>query len=186
MVGASKLPEVAPVVSTSAQYAAMIGIPPLSEFKPVGVNSERASPNVTFPLLFTNNELNVVPKKFTANGSGTSADEPSSFGKRTFAVNPGKCRIAPLPVKCATNGPAGVLVATVKSAVRGPVVVGLNVTPIVQLLSAPTVAPHAEFSRKSPAAFPTFVTEVILAGESAAFGNLAVCGALVDPTACPS
>lgn len=128
------MPGIAPVVSTSAQYGAMIGINPLFPVKPVGVKSLKACPNVTLPLLLTNNELKFVPKKFSVNGSEISLVDWSSFGGKTFAVNPGKCRIAPFPVRWLTKGPPVAFVAIVRSAVLGPsaVVEGLKVTPMVQ------------------------------------------------------
>src|ERR1700730_1816656 len=138
----------------------MTGSCPLSPVKPLVVKVESAFPKVTLPLLLTNSELNVVPKKSTGNGRLTAPVELSSFAGSGFVANPGSCRMVPLPVKCATVGLNGELEATDTSAVRGPGALGVNVV-LTGQVPGPETVPQSALWPKSPGKLPVSVTPLI-------------------------
>jgi hypothetical protein len=72
----------------------------------------------------------------------------------------------------------------VTAATRLPAAVGLNVTLIVQLLPAATLAPHVLLSAKSPAFVPVTPMLVIARLLPPVLLSVTVCAALVLPTDC--
>jgi hypothetical protein len=74
------------------------------------------------------------------------------------------------------------LSVTFKIALRAPVVVGLNVTLIVQLALAANELPQPSVSPKSPGSVPASVTLVIVIGVVPTFFSVTVLAALLQPT----
>jgi hypothetical protein len=85
----------------------------------------------------------------------------------------------PVPVSVAVCGLLASLSATLNVAVTSPAAVGLNVTLIVQLAPAASVAPHALVCAKEDADAPARVTTMFFTVAVLLFFSVTVCAALV-------
>jgi len=91
--------------------------------------------------------------------------------------------VVPVPVSVAVCGLPAKLSATLNVALVAPVTVGLNVTVIVQLAPAASVAGQAFVCANNDAFAPVMLTTILFTAPVLVFFSVTVCAALVEPIA---